>query len=88
LEAARTGKTRALILAHTLGNPFDLDAVVSFARKHDLFLVEDCCDAFGATQKASDHPRSAHDPASQDGQEACCEANESASNQQRSEPRL
>jgi CDP-6-deoxy-D-xylo-4-hexulose-3-dehydrase len=36
-------------LAHTLGNPFDLDAVVALAKKHDLWLIEDCCDAVGAT---------------------------------------
>ena len=37
------------MIAHTLGNPFDLGAVSEFAKKHDLFLVEDCCDALGAT---------------------------------------
>ena len=37
------------MLAHTLGNPFDLAAVTAFAQKHDLWLVEDCCDALGAT---------------------------------------
>jgi CDP-4-dehydro-6-deoxyglucose reductase, E1 len=49
LEAARSSRTRAIVLAHTLGNPFDLDAVTAFARKHDLWLVEDCCDALGST---------------------------------------
>ncbi len=49
LEAAKSDRTRAIILAHTLGNPFDVGAVVDFARKHDLWLVEDCCDAAGAT---------------------------------------
>lgn len=48
LEAALSPRTRAIMIAHTLGNPFDLDAVLAFAQKHDLFLVEDCCDAFGA----------------------------------------
>jgi CDP-4-dehydro-6-deoxyglucose reductase, E1 len=48
LEAARTGRTKAIVLAHTLGNPFDLEAVTAFARKYDLWLVEDCCDAVGA----------------------------------------
>ena len=48
LEAARTDKTRAVVLAHTLGNPFDLDAVVAFCRKYDLWLVEDNCDAAGS----------------------------------------
>lgn len=42
-------KTRAIMLAHTLGNPFDLEAVSGIARSHDLFLIEDCCDALGAT---------------------------------------
>ena len=42
-------KTRAIMLAHTMGNPFDLDAVTGLAKQHDLFLIEDCCDAFGAT---------------------------------------
>ncbi|MGA2037897.1 MAG: lipopolysaccharide biosynthesis protein RfbH [Bryobacteraceae bacterium] len=49
LEAALSPRTRALIFAHTLGNPFDVGAVESFARKHDLWLVEDCCDAVGST---------------------------------------
>ena len=49
LEAARSDRTRAVMLAHTLGNPFDLGAVSEFCRKHDLWLVEDCCDAVGAT---------------------------------------
>ena len=39
----------AIMVAHTLGNPFDVDAVVSFCKQHDLWLVEDCCDALGAT---------------------------------------
>ena len=49
LEAALSPRTRAVMLAHTLGNPFDLDAVTAFAKKHDLWLIEDCCDAVGAT---------------------------------------
>lgn len=48
LEAALSPKTRAIMLAHTLGNPFDLDSVMSLARKHDLWVVEDCCDALGS----------------------------------------
>jgi CDP-4-dehydro-6-deoxyglucose reductase, E1 len=48
LEAARSPRTRAIMAAHTLGNPFDLQAVTEFARKHSLWLVEDCCDALGA----------------------------------------
>jgi CDP-6-deoxy-D-xylo-4-hexulose-3-dehydrase len=51
LEAALSERTRAVFIAHTLGNPFDLDAVTAFARKHDLWLVEDCCDAVGALYK-------------------------------------
>ena len=51
LEAARSEKTRAIMIAHTLGNVFDLDAVTAFARKHDLWLIEDCCDALGSTWK-------------------------------------
>ncbi|HEX7480335.1 MAG TPA: lipopolysaccharide biosynthesis protein RfbH [Polyangiales bacterium] len=48
LEAALSPRTRAIMIAHTLGNPFDLGAVTAFARKHDLWLVEDCCDALGS----------------------------------------
>lgn len=51
LEAALSPKTRAVMLAHTLGNPFNLDAVRAFCDKHDLWLVEDCCDALGATYR-------------------------------------
>ena len=49
LENALSDKTRAIMIAHTLGNPFDLDAIMEFANKHDLFVVEDCCDAVGST---------------------------------------
>jgi CDP-6-deoxy-D-xylo-4-hexulose-3-dehydrase len=49
LEAALTERTRAIMIAHTLGNPFDLRAVSEFAKKHHLWLVEDCCDALGGT---------------------------------------
>lgn len=48
LEAAVGPRTKAIILAHTLGNPFDLDAVMGVARKHGLWVIEDCCDALGA----------------------------------------
>ncbi len=51
LEAARSEKTMAIFLAHTLGNVFDLDAVSAFAKKHNLWLIEDCCDALGSTWK-------------------------------------
>ncbi len=49
LEAALSNRTRAVIFAHTLGNPFHLDAVTAFAKKHGLWLIEDCCDALGST---------------------------------------
>ncbi|MES2391124.1 MAG: lipopolysaccharide biosynthesis protein RfbH [Acidobacteriota bacterium] len=51
LEAARSEKTRAVMIAHTLGNVFDLDAVGAFCRKYNLWLVEDCCDALGSEWK-------------------------------------
>lgn len=51
IESAMTDKTRAIMLAHTLGNPFNLDAVTEIARKHNLWLIEDCCDALGSTYK-------------------------------------
>ncbi|MFH0934612.1 MAG: lipopolysaccharide biosynthesis protein RfbH, partial [Pseudomonadota bacterium] len=51
LEAAVSPKTRAIMLAHTLGNTFDLDAVMALARKHDLWVIEDCCDALGSTYR-------------------------------------
>ncbi len=43
------GKTKAVMIAHALGNPFDLGAVIEFCRKHDLWLIEDNCDALGCT---------------------------------------
>jgi CDP-6-deoxy-D-xylo-4-hexulose-3-dehydrase len=49
LEAAITPKTKAIVIAHTLGNPFNLGKVVELAKRHGLFLVEDTCDALGAT---------------------------------------
>jgi len=51
LEAALSPKTKAVMIAHTLGNPYDLDAVSAFCKKHKLWLVEDCCDAVGALYK-------------------------------------
>jgi CDP-6-deoxy-D-xylo-4-hexulose-3-dehydrase len=51
LEAARSEKTKAIVLAHTLGNVFDLDAVTEFAQKYNLWLIEDCCDALGSTYR-------------------------------------
>src|SRR5664279_5531031 len=49
LEGALSERTRAIMFAHTLGNVCDLDAVVSFAKKHNLWFVEDSCDALGST---------------------------------------
>lgn len=47
LDAAVSPKTRAIMIPHTLGNPCDMDEVMRVARKYDLFLIEDCCDALG-----------------------------------------
>ena len=52
VKAAIGPKTRAIFLAHTLGNPYDLDAISEIAQQHELFLVEDCCDALGSTYKS------------------------------------
>lgn len=51
LECAFSDRTRAIMFAHTLGNVCDLDAVVNFAKKHDLWFIEDSCDALGSTYK-------------------------------------
>jgi len=48
-QAFAAGKTKAVMMAHTLGNPFDLGAVLEFCRRHDLWLIEDNCDALGCT---------------------------------------
>lgn len=48
LEKALSSKTRAIMIAHTLGNPFNVRAVKEFCDKHGLWLIEDCCDAAGA----------------------------------------
>jgi len=48
LERAIGPKTKAIFLAHTLGNPYDLDAVMRVVEKHGLWLIEDCCDALGS----------------------------------------
>ncbi len=48
LESALSPKTKAVFIAHTLGNPFNLDAVCAFTKKHNLWLVEDNCDALGS----------------------------------------
>jgi len=49
IEAAISPKTKAIMLAHSLGNPFNLDVVTALCRKYDLWLIEDCCDALGST---------------------------------------
>jgi CDP-6-deoxy-D-xylo-4-hexulose-3-dehydrase len=49
IEAAISPKTKAIMLAHTLGNPFNLDVVTAICKKYGLWLVEDCCDALGST---------------------------------------
>lgn len=49
LKAAKTEKTRAVVIAHTLGNPYRADLIAEWCKQEGLFLVEDCCDALGAT---------------------------------------
>ncbi len=51
LEEAYSPKTKAVMIAHTLGNVFNLDAITAFCKKYNLWLVEDCCDALGSTYK-------------------------------------
>jgi len=51
LEGAITQKTKAIMLAHSLGNPFNLDVITTLCKKHNLWLIEDCCDALGSTYK-------------------------------------
>jgi CDP-6-deoxy-D-xylo-4-hexulose-3-dehydrase len=51
IEAALSPKTKAIMLAHSLGNPFNLDVVTALCKKHNLWLVEDCCDALGTTYR-------------------------------------
>lgn len=53
IEAAITDKTKAIMVAHTLGNAFNLDEVIRIARKHNLWIIEDCCDALGTTYTPS-----------------------------------
>lgn len=48
IEKAITKKTKAIILAHTLGNPFDVERVAKIAKKYNLWFIEDCCDALGS----------------------------------------
>lgn len=51
IEAAISSKTKAIMLAHSLGNPFNLDVVTALCKKHNLWLIEDCCDALGTTYR-------------------------------------
>ena len=51
IEEAISPKTKAIMLAHSLGNPFNLDVVTSLCKKYNLWLIEDCCDALGSTYK-------------------------------------
>ncbi|MDL2263812.1 lipopolysaccharide biosynthesis protein RfbH [Synergistaceae bacterium OttesenSCG-928-I11] len=48
IEAALSPKTKAIILAHTLGNPFDAESIAKIAKDNDIWLIEDCCDALGS----------------------------------------
>jgi CDP-6-deoxy-D-xylo-4-hexulose-3-dehydrase len=49
IEAAISEKTKAIMLAHTLGNPYNLQVIVALCKKYNLWLIEDCCDALGST---------------------------------------
>jgi len=51
IEAAVTNKTKAIFIAHTLGNPFNLDVVMAVAKKYNLWVIEDDCDSLGATYR-------------------------------------
>lgn len=51
IMAAKTSKTRAVVLAHSLGNPYRADIIADWCKKENMFLIEDCCDALGATIK-------------------------------------
>ena len=51
VEAAISPKTKAIMLAHSLGNPFNLEVITALCKKHGLWLVEDCCDALGSTYR-------------------------------------
>lgn len=51
VRQAISPKTRALFIAHTLGNPYDIDGMMALAKEHNLYVIEDCCDALGSTYK-------------------------------------
>ncbi|MBI3351125.1 MAG: lipopolysaccharide biosynthesis protein RfbH [Nitrospirae bacterium] len=57
IESAIAPKTKAMIFAHTLGNPFNIEAVTQIAKKHNLWLIEDCCDALGSTYTLDETPQ-------------------------------
>ncbi|HOV91110.1 MAG TPA: lipopolysaccharide biosynthesis protein RfbH [Syntrophorhabdaceae bacterium] len=54
IKQAISPKTRAIFIAHTLGNPFNLNEILEIVNKHNLFLIEDCCDALGSRYKRAD----------------------------------
>jgi len=56
VEAALGPRTKAIMLAHTLGNPFNLDLMTRLSRENDLWLIEDCCDALGSTYSLPPSP--------------------------------
>ncbi len=58
LEDALSDKTRAVFLPHTLGNPFDIDIIIDFCRYHDLWLIEDNCDALGSLYRIKNNENS------------------------------
>lgn len=60
IEAAISEKTRAIMLAHTLGNPFAAEEVRALADRHKLWLIEDCCDALGSTYQGKKTGRFGH----------------------------
>ncbi len=60
MRKAITPKTRCIFIAHTLGNPFNIDAVMQLAKEHDLWVIEDNCDAFGSVYKGKKTGSFAH----------------------------
>jgi len=60
MRKAITPKTRCIFIAHTLGNPFNIDAVMQLAKEHDLWVIEDNCDAFGSEYKGKKTGNSGH----------------------------
>lgn len=59
VEQAISPKTRAIFIAHTLGNPFNLSEIMRIVKRYNLFLIEDCCDALGSLYSLSDYSNSA-----------------------------